>query len=389
MVCGRQVAAVAAACATGVGAPSHPGTARDGAGGRRLRPRRLTTLTAAAAGLVHVAANAVVGQAHAMGGGWLSVGTEPAAAAPHTGGGAPAWTQPALHSVGAAAAAAATGGNHGQALAASRAKVVRAGGDPSPSAPHYGAPPPPISTGGYRRPSAAVLAAPTALADILTVVFPGGHIEVAAAAAALVAAAAAVVIAAEVVAAVVDVIVAALVARRRRRAESLSVASSAIVSWGGRPVGATGWMPGGGHTVGGSGTCGWTADSVVGGMEDGCNDSCKAAAKTHAVPACGDAVEGVAGWDGEGAVVCFSVPTRGGTDAEVPPAGGDDNHGHPTAAVESEDEVGEEGLEEAAEDDGATYIDRDDYGREGWSVAIQMASVMPVVELPSREAQSV
>ncbi|GAB0492037.1 hypothetical protein MMPV_003296 [Pyropia vietnamensis] len=386
MVCARRVVAVAVAYATGVGAPWHPGTARDGAVDRRRRPRRLTTLTAAAAGLVHVAANAVVGQAHAMGGGWPSVGIVPAATVPHASGGGPAWNQPVLHAVAAAAAAAPAVGNHGLAVVASRSKAVWAGGDPSPSPPHYAAPPSPITTSGHRRPLAAVLAAPTVLSDILTSVFPGGRFEVAVAAAALVAAAAVVVVAAEVMAATVDVIVAALVARRRRRAEALLASSSAIVSWGGRPVGATGWLPGGGDVVGGGGACGWTADSVVDGMEDGCCGCCKAAVKTHAVPACGDAAEGLAGWAGEWAVDCSRAPIWGGTDVAVSLAGGGNDHGHPTAVVESEDEEWEEGAEQV-DDDGAIYMDRDDFGRVGLSAAVPLVSNVPV-ERRSRAALS-
>lgn len=261
--------------------------------------------------------------------------------------------------------------------------MVWVGGVP-PSHPPYYAPSPLVPPGGHRRPLAAVLAAPTVLTDILTAVFPGGRFEVAAAAAALVAAAAAVVVAAEVITAVVDVTVAAFVARRRRRAEALAAAAAAAVG-GSRPGGlATGWLPVGGGAAGGR-ACGWTSHSAVNGMDDGCCGSGKVAANTGAAPALGEGAEDVSGWDGYRAVDRCGTPTKAGASAEVPPAGCGDGHGHSIAAAEP---VNEE-VEDEAEDDGTVYIDRDDFGRDGWVAAALPAGVVPVVMLSSRPALSV
>lgn len=381
MVCGRRTAAVAVAHAAGAGAPPHPGTARGAIGRRHRRPRRLTTLTVAAAGLVHVAATAVVGRAHATGGReWPPTGAMPGATDAHGAGDGSAWTQPSFHTV-AVATATSDDNYHGQVVvAASRARAVRAGVVPPPPVPYY-APPPPVPAGGHRRPLAAVLAAPTALADILTAVFPGGRFEVAAAAAALVAAAAAVVVAAEVMTAAVDVIVAALVARRRRRAD-WSAVTAVVASGGSPPMGATGWLPGGGAAADGD-ACGRTAESVVDRIDDGCCDGGKAAAKTLVELARGKAAADGAAWDGGRAVDCCGTPTMGSADANELPADGGDGHGHPIAAAKSAVEDVED---EEADHDGASYIDRDDFGREGWATAAPPVLVVRVVGLPPRSA---
>lgn len=83
------------------------------------------------------------------------------------------------------------------------------------------------------------------------------------------------------------------------------------------------------------------------------------------------------------AVDCCGTPTVGSADANELPADGGDGHGHPIAAAKSAVEDVED---EEADHDGASYIDRDDFGREGWATAAPPVLVVRVVGLPPRSA---